>query len=219
MFDQTARSNNRVRVKICGITNRMDAQTAVDLGADALGFNFFAGSSRYIDVGVNAGWIAQLPDRICKIAVLVDPTLNEAMKIARLPFIDALQLHGSESPAFCKVLAERGIRFVKALPGANCDLSSETPKFSTDIILLDSVSPRGFGGTGDMFRWAVAQRFVRSHPNFKVVLAGGLTPQNVLDAVMQVAPFAIDTATGVESSPGRKDPERLRALFAALRLP
>jgi phosphoribosylanthranilate isomerase len=218
MFGDTTSAHKRVRVKICGITNEEDAQAAADLGADALGFNLFGGSGRYINIQSSAEWIAKLPAEISKIAVLVNPTLDDALAIANLPFIDALQLHGRESPAFCKVLAERGIQFVKALPVSDGDSLGATPSFYTDTVLLDSVAERGFGGTGKTFPWEAGRRFVESHPALKIVLAGGLHPQNVADAVQQVRPFAVDVASGVESSPGRKDRERLRALFAALRL-
>jgi phosphoribosylanthranilate isomerase len=218
MFDEAAGTNKPVRVKICGITNEADAQAAADVGADALGFNFFAGSRRYINIQSSAEWIAKLPAQICKVAVLVDPTLDEAVAVANLPFINILQLHGRESPGFCKLLAERSIRFFKALPVRDTESLADTPDFSTDTILLDSVSPRGFGGTGKVFPWAIGRRFVESHPGLRVILAGGLNPQNVADAVQQVGPFAIDVTTGVESSPGRKDRDRLSALFAALRL-
>ena len=217
MFGEAAGANKRVRVKICGITNEADAQAATELGADALGFNLFAGSRRYINIQSSAEWIAKLPAKICKVAVLVNPTLDEATEIANLPFIDALQLHGCESPGLCKALAERGIRFAKALPVGQSDLLAEAPNFSTDTVLLDSISEHGFGGTGERFPWATGRRFVESHPTLKVILAGGLKPQNVADAVQQVRPFAVDVASGVESSPGRKDRDRLRALFGALR--
>jgi phosphoribosylanthranilate isomerase len=218
MFGEAAGANKGVRVKICGITNETDAQAATDLGADALGFNLFAGSRRYINIQSSAEWIAKLPAEICKVAVLVNPTLEEAIEIANLPFIDALQLHGCESPGFCKVLAERGIRFAKALPVGHNESLVEVPNFSTDTVLLDSVSEHGFGGSGEMFPWGTGRRFVESHPALKVILAGGLKPQNVAEAVQEVRPFAVDVASGVESSPGRKDRDRLRALFAALRL-
>lgn len=217
MFGEGAGEDRRVRVKICGITNAADALAAIDLGTDALGFNFFRGSKRYLDLQSNTEWIAQLPAEVCKVAVLVNPVLTEAIEFANLPFIDALQLHGNESPGFCKILAERGIHFAKALPVSNQHSSPEVPNFFTDTILLDSISPRGFGGGGKKLPWAVGRRVVQSHPALKVILAGGLTPENVADAVEEVGPFAVDVASGVERAPGRKDLGRLRAFFAAVR--
>jgi phosphoribosylanthranilate isomerase len=217
MFNEKTGTGGGVRVKICGITNAADARAAIDLGADALGFNFFPGSKRYIDIRSNAEWMAKLPAEVCKVAVLVNPAMTEAIEFAKLPFIDALQLHGNESPAFCKILAERGIHFAKALPVANQDSLADVPNFFTSTILLDSVSRHGFGGSGETLSWAVGRRFVESQPALKVILAGGLTPENVADAVKEVRPFAVDVASGVESSPGRKDRSRLRAFFAAVR--
>jgi phosphoribosylanthranilate isomerase len=217
MFGEGAGEDSRVRVKICGITNAADALAAIDLGADALGFNFFPGSKRYVDIQSNAEWIAQLPAEVCKVAVLVNPMPTEAIEFANLPFIDALQLHGNESPAFCKILAERGIHFAKALVVADQDSLVEVPNFFTNTILLDSISQGGFGGGGKVLPWAVGRRVVQSHPALKVILAGGLTPENVADAVKEVSPFAVDVASGVESSPGRKDWGRLEAFLAAVR--
>ena len=131
--------------------------------------------------------------------------------------LKGVQLHGNESPAFCKILAERRIHFAKALPVANQDSLADVPNFFTSTILLDSVSRHGFGGSGETLSWAVGRRFVESQPALKVILAGGLTPENVADAVREVGPFAVDVASGVESSPGHKDRSRLRAFFAAVR--
>jgi phosphoribosylanthranilate isomerase len=216
MFGEKIGAQSGVRVKICGITNAADALAAIDCGADALGFNFVPGSKRYIDIRSNVDWMAKLPAEVCKVAVLVDPHQTEAIEFADFPFIDALQLHGNESPEFCRVLAERGIQFAKALPVRGQDSSVEIPNFFTNTIMLDSFSDRGFGGSGEVFPWAFGRRFVENHPDLKVILAGGLTPENVGDAVKQVRPFAVDVSSGVEASPGRKDQNRLRAFFTAL---
>jgi phosphoribosylanthranilate isomerase len=205
--------DTRVRVKICGLTNLADARLAAECGADALGFVFFAGSKRYLNLETEGDWLARLPAGICKVAVLVDPTWNEAVQAAGRPFIDMLQLHGNESPAFCRRLAEAGIRFTKALPVQNGKLPESAADFSTDRVLLDSKSARGFGGTGETFPWQAGRQFVEEHPELKVFLAGGLTPENVAAAVAEVRPFGVDVTTGVEVSPGRKDAARLRAFF------
>jgi phosphoribosylanthranilate isomerase len=217
MFGQAIGSNRRLLVKICGITNAADAEAAMDAGADALGFNFFPGSKRSIDLRQDAEWIARLPGEICKVAVLVNPALSEATQIGGLAFIDALQLHGSESPGFCQLLADRGIRFAKALAVGNQQLFTEVPNFFTDTVLIDSFSKQGFGGTGRVLPWKVGRQFVEDHPALKVILAGGLNAENVAEAIHEVSPFAVDVTSGVESSPGRKDPNRLRAFIAAVR--
>ena len=216
MFGEASGAKGRVRIKICGITNLADASAAIECGADALGFNFFPGSKRYINAQREAAWLTQLPVGVFKVAVLVDPTWAEAMAAASWPFIDALQLHGNEPPQFCRRLAEEGISFVKALPVSDREWGSDIPDFFTDTVLLDSNSVRGFGGSGETFPWSLGREFVQGHPNLKVILAGGLNPENIAEAVAVVRPYAVDVTTGVEAAPGRKDLGRLRAFFSAL---
>jgi phosphoribosylanthranilate isomerase len=198
------------------MTNAVDALDAIEAGADALGFNFYRGSPRYIDIESSRDWIARLPATIGKIAVLVNPTLAEAVAMAELPFIDALQLHGDESPEFCHQLAERGVVFAKAIGVRDETSLDQVPAFSTGTLLLDSRT-RGFGGSGQTFQWSLAARFSESHPELKLVLAGGLTADNVTEAIRLVRPFAVDVTSGVESSPGRKDALRLREFIGAVR--
>src|SRR5437016_6981905 len=178
MFDGKAGPGGRVRVKICGITNEADALAAIKADADALGFNLVRQSKRYIDIQAAAGWIDKLPKEICKVAVLVNPSWDEAFRISQLSFIDALQLHGNESPEFCRRLAEAGIRFAKALPVANSKSLADFPDFSTETLILDSTSIGEFGGSGKTFPWRFAHEFIQDHPNLDVILAGGLHPEN-----------------------------------------
>ena len=217
MFGRDNEEGTRIRVKICGITNLADALAAIECGADALGFNFFPGSKRYIDIFAARDWIAGLPRTVSKVAVLVNPTEAQALGLAELPFIDALQLHGAESPGFCKALAERGIAFAKALPVSDENSLRDVPSFSTRTLVLDSRSAKGFGGSGQIFPWVLARRFVEAYPKLNVILAGGLTPENVADAVRQVRPFGVDVTSGVEASPGRKDFVRIKAFIDAAR--
>ena len=215
MFGDTPETTSRIRIKICGITNAVDALAAVGFGADALGFNFHPRSKRYIDIETARDWIERLPREICKVAVLVDPTWAEACRISELPFIDALQLHGNESPEFCQRLDETGIRFAKALPVADAKSLGDLPSFSTDTLILDSAIGSEFGGSGTAFPWQWARGFIEAHPAFRVILAGGLTPKNVAQAVSEVRPFGVDVTTGVESLPGRKDHTLLRTFIEA----
>jgi phosphoribosylanthranilate isomerase len=215
MFGKENEASTRIRVKVCGITNLADAVVAIECGADALGFNFFPGSKRYIDIFAARDWIASLPETVTKVAVVVNPTEAQALELAELPFIDALQLHGAESPGFCQALAERGIAFAKALPVSDENSLRDVPSFSTRAVVLDSRFSGGFGGSGETFPWVFARRFVDSFPKLNVILAGGLTPENVADAVRQVRPFGVDVTTGVEASPGRKDLARLKAFIDA----
>src|SRR5437870_11298844 len=127
MFGDKTGVDSRIRVKICGITNASDALASIDCGADALGFNFFPGSKRCIEIRSAGDWIAQLPAGVAKVAVLVNPTWAETTELAKLRLFDALQLHGNESPAFCQRLAESGIRFAKALPVIDQNSLIEVP--------------------------------------------------------------------------------------------
>jgi phosphoribosylanthranilate isomerase len=204
-----------LRVKICGLTTPQDAVAAIEFGADALGFNFFPGSKRY--VGADWDWIGSLPGNVEKVAILVNPSWDEAKAIAAAPGITALQLHGAEPPEFCRRLMEEGIRFEKALPVTGPESLVEVPDFFTGTVLLDSSGRGEFGGSGRTFSWAIARRFMEDNPHLRVVLAGGLTPENIREAVATVRPFGVDVTTGVEASPGRKDHGRLRAFITAAR--
>jgi phosphoribosylanthranilate isomerase len=206
-----------LRIKICGLTTPQDARVAIDAGADALGFNFFPASKRYIAPEADRDWIRGLPEVVDKMAILVNPTWDEAMAAARLPGIDALQLHGSETPEFCGRLRAAGIRFEKAIAVSGPDSLSRMADFSTDTILLDSGRAGEFGGTGQTFPWVLARNFIEANPELRVVVAGGLNPENVADAVALIRPFGVDVTTGVEASPGRKDASLIRAFISAAR--
>src|SRR5438309_5718795 len=127
MFDDDDRPIGRPRVKICGITNAADAEAAIEFGADALGFNFFRGSKRYVPLEAAKEWMAKLPVQITKVAVIVNADWDEAVSLAALPFISALQLHGSETPDFCRKLAVERIRFAKAVPVTTPNSSRDLP--------------------------------------------------------------------------------------------
>jgi phosphoribosylanthranilate isomerase len=206
-----------LRVKICGLTTPQDAAAAIEFGADALGFNFFPGSKRYLPIGVAREWIATLPGDVEKTGILVDPSWEEANVVAGTPGITALQLHGTETPDFCRRLMEAGIRFAKALPVTDAASIANVPDFFTRTVLLDSGGAGEFGGTGRRFPWEIGSDFVRANPQLRVILAGGLTPENVAEAVTVVRPFGVDVTSGVESSPGRKDHGRMQAFIAAAR--
>lgn len=215
MFDGDDRPAGKPRVKICGITNAADAEAAIEFGADALGFNFFRGSKRYVPLEAAYEWMAKLPAEIAKVAVVVEPNLDEAVSLGLLPFITSLQLHGRETPDFCRKLAEEGIRFAKALPVTTPDSLRDLPRFFTRTVVLDSARTGEFGGSGRTFPWEIAREFVEANPDLRVILGGGLTPENVAAAVSAVRPFGVDVTSGVESSQGRKDHGLLRAFIAA----
>ncbi len=217
MFGDKFKPRGRVFVKICGITNDADARAAINAGADALGFNLVRQSKRYIDIGAAGAWIAKLPSEICKVAVVADPDWEDACRIGQLPFIDALQLHGSEPPEFCRRLADTGISFAKAVPVTGSKSLADLPDYFTETMILDSSSGGSFGGTGKPFPWKFAPEFVRHRPKMNVILAGGLNPENVAQAVRVVRPRGVDVTTGVEALPGRKDARLLRAFVEAAR--
>lgn len=217
MFGGDPANPRRLRIKICGITNAPDAEAAVQAGADALGLNCFRGSKRYLDLERAAEWVQAIPAHTGRVAVMVNPSLDEALAVARLPFISALQLHGSESPEFCAQLAKERIRFAKAIPVTTETSLPHVFSYATEWIVLDSASADSFGGTGQTFPWTVARRFILAHPQHRVILAGGLAPENVTRAVREVRPFGVDVTTGVESAPGQKDHARMRAFIEAAR--
>jgi phosphoribosylanthranilate isomerase len=217
MFAKDAALPERVRVKICGITTLADALVAIHGGADALGFNLVGTSRRHIDLRTESYWIRNLPVEVTRVAVMADPSWEELNKVAALPFIDAIQLHGHESPAFCRRVAEAGITFAKALPVDASGAMGVVPNFFTDTVVLDCSSQRGFGGTGETFDWMIGRQFVQEHSDLKVIVAGGLTPLNVAEAIRIMRPFAVDVTTGVELAPGRKDPGQVREFIAAAR--
>jgi phosphoribosylanthranilate isomerase len=202
-------------VKICGITNPADAESAIAAGADALGFNFWPGSERYLEPADAAEWIADLPDTITRVAVLVNPSRAYAKEIAAIDGIDCLQLHGAESPEFCLSLVEAQIPLWKAVPMIERD--TPLPDFHTKRLLLDTAAGTKFGGTGTPFPWNWARDLIVANPACEFILAGGLNPENVAEAVNQARPFGVDAASGVEASPGRKDIYRVRDFITAAR--
>jgi phosphoribosylanthranilate isomerase len=207
---------NRVRVKICGVTNETDARTAIELGADALGFNLFPGSKRCIDLEREAAWMATLPPLVTRVAVLVNVPLAEARRVAEHPAIDLVQFHGDEDEAYCAEFAQLGRPFLKALRVRDTTSLERADRFSTPHLLLDAFAGSAYGGTGTQFDPALAAEAARRFPALKIVLAGGLRPENVAEAIRVARPYAVDVAGGVESAPGRKDRAKMAAFIAAV---
>ena len=200
----------RVRVKVCGITRAEDAALASDLGADALGFNFVPGSPRRIDPPRARAIIETLPPFVTPVAVVADPQPGELARWVEESGVRAVQFHGEESPQTC---AASRLPWVKALRvGPGFDPRS-VEAYASSWCLLDAQAPGLLGGTGRTFDWSIVAA-VRSRR--RVILAGGLTPQNLAEALALARPEAVDLNSGVESAPGVKDPGRLRAAFAAL---
>jgi phosphoribosylanthranilate isomerase len=204
------------RVKICGITNRDDAERAVEGGAWALGLIFFKASPRSCKQSV-AGAIARAHHRDAEICgVFVNPKLDDLARAADATGLTMLQLHGEEGPAFCAEAARRtGCKIIKAVQVAGrADIDHLIP-FHTDFHMLDTrTGDRRRGGTGETFDWRLAREHRGPAP---LILSGGLDPANVADGIAAVAPFAVDVASGTEARPGIKDPAKLEAFFAAVR--
>jgi phosphoribosylanthranilate isomerase len=201
-------------VKVCGITNLEDALAAIEAGAEMLGFNFYARSPRYVTPGRAREIIVRLPEGSTCVGVFVnEPSPDEVLRIARESGVAAVQLHGDETPEFCRALA--GLKTIKAMRVREGYAPLTAAAFETHALLLDAYSPEAFGGTGHTFDWALA-RATREVVT-RLILAGGLKPENVAAAVESVRPYAVDVCSGVETSPGRKSPELMRAFVAAVR--
>ena len=181
-----------VRVKICGITRADDALVAVDAGADALGFMLYKSSPRYVTPAQAAAIIRALPPFIARVGVFVNPAESEVRDAIAGCGIDTLQFHGEETPEFCR---QFGLRVIKAFRVRDAESLKPLSAFSTEAWLLDS--------------------FVAGKQGGRVILAGGLSPENAADAVRRVRPYALDVSSGVESAPGKKHASKVRAFIAA----
>jgi phosphoribosylanthranilate isomerase len=203
------------KIKFCGITSLSDAQRAVSAGAWAVGLILWPHSPRACDPDAAAEIAAALKRRAEVAGVFVNPTLDELVRAADAVGLTMIQLHGDEGPAFCAEAARRtGCKVIKAMRVRSGADIQALAAFHTDFHLLDSYSLAKRGGTGETFAWEIAQAHRGSVP---VILSGGLNPDNVAQAIAAVRPFAVDVASGVELSPGRKDPDRLDAFAAAVR--
>jgi phosphoribosylanthranilate isomerase len=203
-----------VRVKICGITNLADAQVAVEAGADALGFNFYEKSPRFIPTAAAAEISRALPPFTLRTGVFVNPSEELVRRAIGECGLNLLQFHGDEPPDFC---TQFGLMSIKAFRIRDAASLKELTKYRTDAWLLDAYASDTFGGTGEKFNWNLAIEAQR--PGKPVFLAGGLTLENVAEAVQQVQPFGVDVSSGVESSPGRKDPVKMRAFIKSAKTP
>lgn len=200
---------SRLFVKICGITRWHDAALAADLGASAVGFVFWPGSPRCISPDDARGIASRLPAGITKVGVFVNQSADEVGGIMDAVGLDIAQLHGDESPEYCRGLNRR---IYKAVALENDAMTAAN--FEPDVVfLVDAHDPERFGGTGRTVNWDKAREIAATR---NTILAGGLNAANVKLAVQAVRPYGVDVSSGVESSPGVKDPIRLRSFFEAL---
>lgn len=201
-------------IKICGITNLDDAFAAVSAGADALGFNFYKPSPRYITPQHAREIVERLPTSILTVGVFVnEETPKSVRNIASEAGLAALQLHGDESPDYCRELADRFV--IKTLAVATNFDDQMVHAYQTEAIMLDTKDNSLRGGTGRSFDWSIAKQV--NQLGKKLFLAGGLAPENIADAIETVRPYAVDACSALEDSPGIKNHARLRAFVDAAR--
>ncbi len=211
------------QIKICGITSLEDATAVAQAGADAIGLNFYARSPRYVSVETAQQIIQAIPSQIIKVGLFVNTPADEAARIFDALALDVIQLHGDEPPEYLAAVAPRPIMRAFRLGSeglapvlsylAQCSLHHCRP----DFVLFDALKSGTYGGTGEKTDWAAAQAYLREKGMPPLVLAGGLTPENVATAIRAMRPAAVDVSSGVEWSPGRKDPAAVAGFVAAAR--
>jgi len=199
----------RVRVKICGITSLEDAEQAVSCGADALGFMFFPSSKRYLELDKARTICQALPPCITKVGVFVNAPNDQIQQTLEVCGLDLLQFHGEEAPEACTSFSVPSMKAFRVHDQASLDVMSS---YETDAWLVDSYHPGERGGTGQAFQWDLLDGM---HPYRKpLFLAGGLNAENVQTAIRTVRPYGVDVSSGVESAPGRKCPQKMRAFVS-----
>lgn len=193
-----------IKVKICGITNKEDALYAAGCGADALGFIFYEKSPRYIEPDNAKTIIAALPPFVTTVGVFVNKDFNDIRDITLLTGVTVVQLHGDESPSYCNLVEGK---LIKAIRVKNDSSIEGLKKYDVDAFLLDSFDKNSFGGSGLTFDWKLAEK---AKQYGKIILAGGLTPDNVEEAVKKVVPYGVDVNSGVEKKPGIKNKNKVK---------
>ncbi|HXU35513.1 MAG TPA: phosphoribosylanthranilate isomerase [Blastocatellia bacterium] len=201
----------RVKVKVCGVRSLEEAEVALEAGADAIGFNFWPQSRRYVAPRVAADIISKLSPVASTVGVFVNEEVNRVIDLASALRLSAVQLHGDESPAFCAALGS--IKTIKAVRvGQDFDLAI-IQTYPVSMVLLDSSIQGSYGGTGQRFDWRIA---IEAKRLARIILAGGLNTENVWEAITHVRPAAIDVCSGVEAEPGRKDFDKLRNFMSVV---
>jgi len=201
-----------VKIKICGITELGDALHAIDCGADALGFVFYEGSPRAITRQRAQAIIAELPPLVTVVGLFVNADPRTVREIADDCGLDVIQYHGDESPETVRLAPRRAIRALRVRESETLD---EIDRYPASGLLLDAWVAGAFGGTGVLCNWEIAAAIAKKRP---VILAGGLTPENVATAIQTVRPYGVDVSSGVEESPGRKDRKKVAAFIKAAQL-
>jgi phosphoribosylanthranilate isomerase len=200
-----------VKVKICGITNYEDAIAAVDMGADLLGFNFYPKSPRYIDPAEAEKIISKLPAFVDIAGVFVNASFDQIRDIIDQCQLNWVQLHGDETPEFCRLFKDINVKVIKAIRVKTAEDVSSADDFCADAILYDAFNREKYGGTGKTFNWNLVR-----HLYERSFLAGGITPETAAEAI-RLGVYGIDICSGIESSPGKKDHEKMKKLFDNIR--
>ena len=199
--------DTQVKVKICGMTSLNDVKVAVDGGVDAVGFIFYKKSPRSVTMQAVREIVLELPPFVDSVGVFVNETAEQINKIADHCKLDRVQLHGDESPAFCKKIRRRVIKAIRVKDIQSLKKLSDYPVSS---FLLDTFSEDQYGGTGKVLDWNLAFPAKKYGP---IILAGGLTPNNVRQAIQRIQPYGVDVCSGVESQPGIKDHKKMKAFL------
>jgi phosphoribosylanthranilate isomerase len=200
------------RIKVCGITNQEDARAAVDLGADALGFIFVPDTPRYIEPEAAKRIISDLPPFITTVGVFADVPPEVILQTVRTCGLNAVQLHGSETPEYCNKISD--LKLIKAFRVKDRNSLSSIPDYRVSAYLLDTYGKGKKGGTGEIFNWDLA---IEAKKYGRIIVAGGLTPENVAQAIKHVRPYAVDVGSGVEARPGKKDHSKIKAFIENVR--
>jgi phosphoribosylanthranilate isomerase len=200
-----------VKIKICGMTSIEDTMLAVNGGADAVGFIFYKKSPRYVSESMVKKIISKLPPFIETVGVFVNESAERVNRIAESCKLDVVQLHGDESPAFCKKMHRKVIKAVRV---KGKDSFNELPSYKVSAFLLDTYSEKQLGGTGQVFDWGLVNEGKKFGP---VILAGGLGPANVTHAIQKAKPYGVDVCSGVEKTPGIKSSVKVRAFIKAVK--
>ena len=205
-----------IKVKVCGITNAEDALAAIEAGADALGFIFYEKSPRYVVPAVAANIIAGLPPLVTPVGVFVNEGLATVRSIMETCRLAMAQLHGDENVSYCRELARPAMKALRLKDrGSLLALAEYQGRGGVRGFVLDTFSELAYGGTGQITDWGLAADVAKSTP---ILLAGGLTPENVTEAIRIVRPYGVDESSGVESTPGKKDHAKMRAFVDAVRV-
>lgn len=206
-----------IYVKVCGVTRLEDAEMCAEAGVDAIGLNFFPGSKRYRALAEVAAWLPRVPAGLRRIALFVNAERGEIARVVGSGLFEGIQLHGDEPAEFTAEVQRLGLPVLRALAlrsEADFVRIADDP---ADGFVLDAHAPGVYGGTGARSDWNLAAEAVRRFADRPMLLAGGLVPANVAAAVAAVSPWGVDTASGVESGPGRKDAAMVRAFVRAAR--